>query len=120
MKKNNIVIKQKVEAYLYLLIEKLNNEKYFTYTEDAINYVNSLRNDIKEYLPNLQARMPDISPIKWIKDLRFIAINNSNRTTWYVYFTVHGSNKDIYIIHHISNNHVAGHKVSKTRKRNLK
>lgn len=107
----NIVYSPSVKQYLKRTITILYVKEYFSYAENAKEYVKNLITDIEASIPILQHKTPTQSPLKGVKNIKYITINKGNRTTWYVYFTVHGLNRDIIIVHYISNNHVSGHRV---------
>jgi hypothetical protein len=98
-------ISPKAEKYFENLIVVLIKKEYFSYRENAEDYVLSILNEIQNYIDVLPHRNPKVSPLPIVKNLKYITINKGKRTSWYVFFTVGKLNKSKFKIRHISNNH---------------
>jgi hypothetical protein len=101
----NILFQPDVENYLFDLIELLFKKQYFSFYDNAENYVYDLINHIEQ---NIAFQKKSISPI-WFKKYgtHYITYHPNKRTTWYIFFTVHGDHKDTFLIRFITNNHVS-------------
>ena len=102
---NEIIYSPEVRIYLRELIQILYDKNYFGFYESAAAYVSTLRLKISESLPiSLRKSAPPYFP-RYGKDLWYISVRMNDRTTWYVFFT--NPIEEIYLIHYITNNHVA-------------
>jgi len=101
----------KVIEYLNNLVDILFENKYFSYPQDALEYVDELRNDIKKTLPTrLHKNAPPYFD-KYGKNMKYAAFKKNKQTTWYVFFKTYNKNGEkIYLVRYIANNHtVAQH-----------
>ena len=94
-------------AVLYLtdLVDILYVSGYFHFHDSSAVYVRGLVDEIVTTI-HLQPKKPAPPYFsRYGKNMYYITCGR-NRTTWYVFFTIHG---DYYLIRHITNNHVDGH-----------
>ena len=100
---NNVIYSSKVKKSLKSLAFILYNKNYFSFEENATQYVIDLVYFISEKI-NYTPKRRAISKTKYYnKDQYFITYKANKQTTWYIYF-VEKNGK--YIITHIDNNHV--------------
>ena len=97
-----VVVKQSVETYLLELIETLFEKKYFSYKQNAIEYVDKITNFIEKKLVYSHKRKAPLSFHKYGKDLYYVVYKANQNTYWYIYFAVIN---DVYLICHIRNNY---------------
>jgi hypothetical protein len=91
---------RKVQHYFDELIVKLYHKDYFSYRENAIDYVQKLVYYLNNSIDNLPHK---IVPESLSKHGDFYIFYKSNsRTTWYIFFSKKDSK---YLIKHIANNH---------------
>ena len=91
-----------LEELFVVLIDK----GYFSYYEQANDYVSGLINYIDNNISSLpKYRAPDNFKV-YGASLHYIFYRRSQHTTWYIMFEIIG---DTYYIKHITNNHVVGH-----------
>jgi len=97
-----------VTLYLADLVRILVYSGYFQFYENALKYVQGIRDEIISTI-HFQPKKPAPPYFsRYGKNLYYITCGR-NRTTWYVFFTIHGEYGDYYLIRHITNNHVDGH-----------
>ena len=100
MEKVVISYTESVQTFFDELIVQLFNKEYFSYQENAIQYVQKLAFYIEVNIANLPPRITSKSLSKY-GDF-YIFYKSNTRTTWYIFFSKKNSN---YLIKHISNNH---------------
>jgi len=103
-----ILYTKAVRIYLWELVETLYFNNYFGCKVSARGYVHEL---IKEMESTIHIKQKHKSPSdfsRYGKDVWYVSYPKNKRTTWYFFFTYHPED-DIYFIHYITNNHVAGH-----------
>ena len=90
------------------LVDVLYNMKYFSYEEDAQEYVDELYQDIEKNLPMKQKkRAPHYFETKYGTGLYYAIFKKNKRTSWYVFFHSFAENDElVYKVVHITNNHV--------------
>ena len=81
-----------------LLYEK----EYFSYKENAKEYVATLYELIESYIEVKRKRKTPKNLIR--HGNYYITVNISKRTTWYVFFDVQG---ELYKVNYLTNNHVS-------------
>jgi len=97
-----ILFSADVEDYLFNLIETLYQKNYFSFYENAEQYVFELINDIQQNIP---IKTKHISPPRFRKyGTHYIIYRPNNHTTWYMFFKF---KKDKFLIKYITNNHVS-------------
>ena len=95
-----IVYKEEFENKINELIDILIIEKYFSFEEYAIDYVDGIYDFI---LANIQYPISKSSPAKFQKHGKsFIKYTANKRTTWYIFFDQKESK---FLVNHILNNH---------------
>jgi hypothetical protein len=104
------IVKFSEAASLYLtdLVETLYISGYFHFYESSALYVRRLVNEI---VMNIHLQPKKSAPLyfsRYGENMYYITCRR-NRTTWYVFFTIHGEYGNYYLVRHITNNHVAGH-----------
>jgi hypothetical protein len=100
-----------VENYLFDLVEILYKKGYFSFYENAEKYVSDIIIDIQT---NINIRVKHKAPLRFKKygtNLYYVTYKSNKRTTWYIFFSVHGNDKDTYLIRYITNNHVSAHHI---------
>lgn len=92
------------------LAEILYAKGYLGFKEIAIDYAESLFQDIKVNLPyKLRKDAPEYFD-QYGKDLYYSLFPHNRHTTWYVFYNIHSVNDQvIYLIRHLSNNHIIAH-----------
>ena len=102
-----VLAKPEVVAYLDNLVDILFEKQYFSYVEDALDYVDELRHDIKTTLhTKLHKPAPKQFDI-YGKNMEYAVFKKNKHTVWYVFFTTHWENGEkIYLVRNIANNHV--------------
>ena len=100
-----------VLEYLDNLVDILFEKNYFSYAEDAIDYVDELRFEIKTKLhTKIQKKAPKYFD-KYGMNMYYAGFQKNKHTTWYVFFTKYREHEEeIYLVRYIANNHsVAQH-----------
>ncbi len=95
-------------AYLDRLETLLYEKGYFSFKEDAREYVHKLLHAIRDTLPT---RLHRRAPRRFDPDGRgmlYATFRHNRATTWYAFFTRHegADGKTVCIVRHITNNHV--------------
>lgn len=107
--KVKIVALPEVREYLKELIHILYEKEYFGYEESAIEYVESLFEDIKVTLPQRIRKPAPPYFSRYGKDMYYASFRKNKNTQWYVFFTVYvdrENTEQTYLIRYVSNNHV--------------
>ena len=100
----NVQYLPEIEIYLYELIELLYEEGYFSFPDQAIDYVHKIREYIEsEILTAHKRKAPDIFA-RYGEGMLYFVYKANSRTSWYVFFQQRG---DTYLIRYITNNHVS-------------
>lgn len=88
----------------------LYEKEYFGFEESALAYVDELINDIES---SLHARVKKTAPPyfnKYGKGMQYATFRKNKTTQWFVFFSIYESDAElIYLIRHITNNHVDSH-----------
>ena len=102
-----VVMMPEVVEYLDNLIDVLFEKQYFSYAEDAIEYVDELRDEIKTKLP---AKLHKPAPRhfdRYGKGMKYSGFRKNKQNTWYVFFkTYRADGETVYVVRYIANNHV--------------
>ena len=93
-----------VETYLFELIELLYRKEYFSFPEQAINYVLKIRRYIESSIAVAHKRKSPDYFVKYGKDMFYFIYKANANTSWYIFFQ---QREDNYLIRHITNNHVS-------------
>lgn len=107
----SFIVKALPEVRLYLsdLIRIFYEKKYFSFEDNAIEYVSELISDIEKDLPFKVKKPVPESFLRYGENLYYSSFRKNRETIWYVFFTVHydeGNDTETYLIRYISNNHV--------------
>lgn len=88
----------------------LYEKEYFGFEDSALSYVDSLMDDIKNSLHIKPKKNAPVYFNKYGKGMQYATFKKSKRTHWFVFFVIYESNGElVYLVRHISNNHVASH-----------
>jgi len=93
-----------VEIYLYELIELLYSKGYFSFPDQAINYVLKIRQYIESSIVTAHKRRSPDYFSKYGENMFYFIYRANANTSWYIFFQ---QNADIYLIRYITNNHVS-------------
>ena len=106
----NVIFLPVVFEYLESLIPILYHNGYFSFEEDAVDYVEELIDDIQMTLP---ARLHKPAPKyfdRYGNNMKYAGFPKNKRTTWYAFFTTYWENgKEVYLVRYIANNHIIAH-----------
>jgi hypothetical protein len=95
-----------VQDFYHELETVLLEKGYFSFKENADNYVADLFYGIQNNLPNLRHRPVPERYAKYGDDLHYASFVKNKRTTWYAFFTKYEENGEIiYFVSFIGNNH---------------
>lgn len=85
----------------------LYEKDYFGFEESALEYVDSLFNDIERNLPNYPKKVASAYFAHYGENMYYAIFRKSKSTQWYVFFTIYiDQGETIYLVRYISNNHV--------------
>lgn len=106
--KMKVVFSTETVIYLSDLIEVLYNDYYFSFKEDAKEYVEKLVRDIELSIDtSVKKKAPEYF-LKYGNDLYYISCRKSKHTQWYIFFHI----KDgVYYVEYIGNNHTCSHRL---------
>ena len=95
-----------VIEYLDSLVDILFEKDYFSFSEDALDYVDELRHEIKTKLHTKLHKPAPKHLDRYGKNMKYAGFPKNKHTTWYVFFTTYWENdEEIYLIRFIANNH---------------
>ena len=107
-----VLVLPEVRYYLKELQIILYEKDYFGFEEAAQEYTDELLNDILTTLPvRLHKPAPKYFDI-YFKNMEYAVFKKSNRTSWYVFFTIYEdeeTGEDIFLVRYIGNNHTVAH-----------
>jgi len=104
-----VVFLPEVEDYLIELSELLHEKDYFGFKENAVRYISELVFDIET---SLYKRVAPSYFNKYGKGMMYATFRKNKTTQWYVFFSIYEVNNElIYLVRHISNNHVDSHRL---------
>lgn len=99
-----IVFSKDVEQYLDELMHLLHEKGYFGFPDSAKSYVDHLVSFIEQQVGIRSGKnAPDFFK-PFGKNLKYIIFHANKRTSWYILYQ---ERNNIYLIRHITNNHVA-------------
>ena len=107
--KPKIIISHTITLYFRKLMRILFKKGYFSFEDDAFDYVDDLVFDIKQNLPNKLRKPAPKHFEKYGKNIYYASFKKSKHTTWYVFFTLHYdkiNDVQIFLIRYVSNNHL--------------
>lgn len=88
----------------------LYEKEYFGFEESALAYVDNLIDDIKNSLHTKVKKNAPPYFDKFGKGMQYATFRKSKNTQWFVFFTTYEINGElVYLVRHISNNHVTSH-----------
>jgi len=93
-----------VEIYLFELIELLYSNGYFSFPDQAMNYVFKIRQYIESSIATVHKRKAPDHFIKYGKNMFYFIYKANANTSWYIFFQ---QKADIYLIRYITNNHIS-------------
>jgi len=93
-----------VEIYLFDLIELLYNKNYFSFSDQAINYVFKIRQYIESSIATAYKRKAPDNFTKYGKNMFYFIYKANANTSWYIFFQ---QKEDVFLIRYITNNHVS-------------
>ncbi|GHT80602.1 hypothetical protein FACS189467_3170 [Bacteroidia bacterium] len=93
-----------VELYLFELIETLYRENYFSFPEDAVEYVQKIRHYIESHIHITIQHNAPAHFVRYGRDMQYITYRDNEKTHWYVFFQ---QKDNIYLVRYITNNHIA-------------
>ena len=93
-----------VEIYLFELIELLYNKNYFSFPDQAINYVFKIRQYIESSIATAHKYKTPEYFARYGENMLYIIYKANANTSWYIFFQ---QKADIYLVRHITNNHVS-------------
>ena len=101
-----VLIIPEVRQYFYKLEYILYEKDYFSYYENAEQYVEELIEDIKKNLPAKRSKPAPEYFDKFGKNMEYAAFKKNKYTTWYVFYDIYKDNEEIiFLVRHIENNH---------------
>lgn len=105
-----IVFLPETLTYFNELSTILYEKAYFGFEESALAYVDEL---VDEITSSLDAKVKKEAPSyfeKFGKNMQYAIFRKNRHTQWFVFFTIYESHGElIYLVRHISNNHVDAH-----------
>ena len=109
----SIIVKALPEVRLYLsdLIRILFENEYFSFEDNAIEYVTDLVSEIETGLPFKTRKQAPNYFKRYGENMFYSSFRKNRETTWYVFYTIHYDeelNSTTFLIRYISNNHVIG------------
>ncbi len=102
-----VKLSENVTQYLVDLVFTLVARGYFSYYETALKYTQGIIDEVHYIIRYQPKKTAPPYFLQYGKDLYYVTCRR-NRTTWYVFFTIHGVYGEYCIIRHITNNHMAG------------
>jgi len=93
-----------IEIYLSELIELLYKEEYFSFEEQAVEYVERLKQYIENTIKTAYKRKSPEFFSRYGKDMQYVVYKANTHTSWYIFFQ---QRDDVYLIRYITNNHVS-------------
>jgi hypothetical protein len=96
-----VLYSKEIEFYLNDLIDILYHKEYFSYSENAENYVFDLKEEIEN---RISTNVHYSSPTQFSNLAKnYIVVSVSKRTSWYVFFD---KKDNRYLVTYITNKHV--------------
>lgn len=103
-----ILFLPEVLEYFNELTTLLYKQDYFSFEENAIEYVSSLIDDIHDTLDIKVSKAAPPYFCKYGKSMRYAVFKKNRNTLWYVFFVKYQSaGETICLVRHITNNHVS-------------
>ena len=99
-----IVYAKEVELFLDELLIVLFEKGYFSFPDSAKSYVDRIIDYIEQNIGILPGRDAPLYFTRYAKNLKYITYRANKSTSWYVFYQ---QRAHIFLIRHITNNHVA-------------
>ena len=110
-----VLIKPVIREIFFELVIILYDKGYFSYEEDAIDYVNELLTEIKTNLPKMRHKSAPKYYERYGKNLYYATIRTNKHTHWYPFFSKYEEDGEtIYMVCYIGNNHTEAHRLNLT------
>ena len=94
-------------AYFNDLSTILYQKHYFSFEDKALEYVDSLIDDIIDTLPDRRKKMAPDYFKKYGDKLFYATFKKNKHTQWYIFFNLYEEKGElIYLVRYISNNHM--------------
>ena len=101
-----VIALPEVEQYLEHLKYILFEYEYFSFEENAHEYVDTLFDDIITTLPLRRHKPAPPQFDRYGEGMKYAAFKKNRRTTWYVFFQTYEDDGEIYyLVRYIDNNH---------------
>ena len=99
-----------VESNQYVkdLVDILINKQYFSYPDNAKDYVDKLLYYCYNYISVLPGKKAPDRFKKYGKDLYYITYRANKQTSWYIFYQ---HRHDVFVVTYITNNHVNAHHI---------
>jgi len=108
----SVLIKPTINEFFLELVIILYEKGYFSYEEDAMDYVTELFLEIKTNLPKMRHKPAPKYYERYGKDLYYATIRTNKHTHWYPFFSKYEKDGEtIYIVSYIGNNHTEAHRL---------
>lgn len=107
--KSQVLALPEVRNYFAELMQILYDKGYFSFKEDAIEYVTDLFADIERNIANKPRKPAPAYFERYGKNLFYATFRKSRHTQWYVFFTIHTDaflDVKTFLVRYVSNNHV--------------
>ena len=99
-----IIFSKKVEIYLDKLMLLLFEEGYFGFSDSAKLYVDHLISYIGDHIGIHPSKIAPDYFQRFGQNMKYITYRANKNTSWYIFYQ---ERNNIYLIRHITNNHVA-------------
>jgi hypothetical protein len=99
-----IITTEDVKLFLDELLNILLEKHYFSYRKDARLYVDWLTHYAEQYIGIFPGKDAPVYFSRYGSDLKYITYRANKTTAWYIFYQ---QKENIFLIRHITNNHVA-------------
>ena len=107
-----VLIDATIREFFLELVITLTEKGYFSYEEDAHEYVNGLFKEIKTNLPGMRHKPAPKYYERYGNNLYYATIRTNKRTHWYPFFSKYEKEGEtIYLVCYIGNNHTEAHRL---------
>ncbi|MDR1542988.1 MAG: hypothetical protein LBS50_00980 [Prevotellaceae bacterium] len=100
-----IVYTKEIDIYIHDLMFVLFEKEYFSFFEDAQNYVEKMLSYIEKYVGILPDKDAPSYFARYGANLKYITCRANKSTTWYILYQ---QQANIFLIIYITNNHFEG------------
>ena len=111
----NVIALPEVRLYLTDLIRILFEKGYFSFEDNAVEYVISLISEIEKDLPTKVRKPAPTYFSRYGEGLFYSSFRKNRETVWYIFFSIHYDeilDTETFLIRYISNNHVVAKHLS--------